>query len=161
MIGENEIQQIFGNEVHLEPEILSAVLRFTLAFSYAEHKIMGEFAETKKCGAYATLCSTIGINQLSKDIDYFRCRYTQNSGHEMKLDDLCNGDSHSKSQIIKSLSDNKPSSAELIESMFRICLRLRHNLFHGRKWSYMLADQVDNLNHATAFLIKALRATGN
>ena len=160
-IDENEIRNILGNDAYLEPEILSAVLRFTLAFSYSEHKIMGEYAETRKCDDYAQSAASLTLQDVKAELFYFQNRYAIQAGHEQKLAELCNGDKHSEHQILKALSGNEHEKLEVIESLFRICLRLRHNLFHGRKWSYMLHNQIDNLNHATDFLVKALRVTGN
>lgn len=161
IINEDEIRNILGNDVHLEPEIITAVLRFTLAFSFAEHKIMGEYAETKKCEEYAKIASPLLLSDIAVEIKYFQHRYAVNKDHEFKLDELCNGDGFSRKQILATFSSKEPTEIEILESMFRVSLRLRHNLFHGRKWSYMLIDQIDNLNYATNFLIKALRASGN
>jgi hypothetical protein len=38
--------------------------------------------------------------------------------------------------------------------------RYRNNLFHGVKWGYELADQLDNFTHANNALMKALDRYG-
>lgn len=160
MINENDLHWIFGRSVNLNNDILEAVLKFTLAFSYAENALMEGHSSTKGAKDYAAKLINDSSFRFGPYSDYFRSRYNRDVGFEQRLQVLCNGDEISISQITKTFSSLESSPQDVIESLFRVCIRLRNNLFHGEKWSYMLEGQEENLNMATAFIVDALRASG-
>ncbi|MFV9686624.1 hypothetical protein ACNY67_06995 [Pantoea sp. KXB45] len=160
MIGKRDLEWIFGQPVNLSPALLDSVLRFTLAFSYAEHKLMRGWASTREARDYAK--NLLSEKDFKFDIfeNYFFNRYSKENGFEQKLRILCNNDNQSYNQINAAFTSNEISKIDRLEALFRVCIRLRNNLFHGEKWSYMLRDQESNLDMATKFIVAALRHSG-
>jgi len=160
MIGKKDLDLIFGQPVSLSPALLDSVLRFTLAFSYAEHKIMGGWASTRESRNYAETLLSEKDFKFDLFENYFLNRYTKENGFEQKFCILCNNDNQSYDQINAAFTSNETSNIDRLEALFRVCIRLRNNLFHGEKWSYMLRDQESNLDMATKFIVAALRHSG-
>jgi len=160
MIGKKDLDWIFGQPVSLSPALLDSVLRFTLAFSYAEHKIMGGWASTRHARNYAQTLLSEKDFKLDFFENYFLNRYTKENGFEHKLRFLCNGDDQSYDQINAAFTSIGIPKIDRLEALFRVCIRLRNNLFHGQKWSYMLRDQESNLDMATKFIVDVLRHSG-
>lgn len=159
MITERDLDWIFGRNVALSPDLLDAVLKFTLAFSYAEHKLMGGRSSAARANDYAVSLLDRGDFEFDRYARYFQNRYTREAGFEEKLTALCNGDGPSFIQINSAFSGIS-SKLNQLEALLRVCIRLRNNLFHGEKWSYMLRDQEANLNMATDFIVDVLRHSG-
>ncbi|MTD25839.1 hypothetical protein [Erwinia sorbitola] len=160
MINETDLQWIFGRPVNLNDDLLDAVLKFTLAFSYAENRLMGGNSSTRNAGVYADKLINDHGFRLDLHPNYFRRRYNSEVGFEQRLHELCNGDNISLAQITNTFSSIDASPQDVAEALFRVCIRLRNNLFHGKKWSYMLSGQERNLNMATNFIVDVLRASG-
>jgi hypothetical protein len=55
-------------------------------------------------------------------------------------------------------SNNDPSHR--VATVFIVILRYRNNLFHGMKWQYQLAGQLDNFTNANNALMTALEHHG-
>ncbi len=58
------------------------------------------------------------------------------------------------------LSGVDEDATSQVAALLIIVYRLRNNLFHGQKWTYKLAGQLQNFTHANAVLIKALEVNG-
>lgn len=160
MINDRDLKWIFGRSVGLSPELLDAVLKFTLAFSYAEHKLMGGWSSTRGARDYAL--NLLARNDFNSGVyeTYFKNRYNYEIGFEEKLRVLCNNDTQSFDQIQQAFNSIQATKVDRLEALFRVSIRLRNNLFHGEKWAYMLRGQENNLNKATNFIVDALRHCG-
>lgn len=159
--GYRYINDLADGGAKVEGPLLDAIFNFTLLFSMAEHKLMHGYARTAASNDYAThFVDVLGLS--ATDVyTYYLDRYTVKPNHSNNLDDLCQHDTKSKDFIYAVMSNKSANEKEIAECVFRIIIRLRHNLFHGRKWSYNLQGQEENLYGACAFLHRYLSANKN
>ncbi|MGP9419306.1 hypothetical protein ACT3RT_09990 [Ewingella sp. AOP9-I1-14] len=155
------INELTNGGARVEGPLLDAVFNFTLLFSMTEHRLMGENARTRMSNVYATHYIDVAGLSAQKIYTYFLDRYTVRPDHSNNLDDLCSHDTDSKTFILGVMQNKSATEKEIAECVFRIIIRLRHNLFHGRKWSYNLQGQEENLYGACTFLHGYLSATKN
>ncbi|MFK3840800.1 hypothetical protein [Serratia sp. NPDC087055] len=153
------INSIARGGAPLSEELLDAIFNFTLLFSMAEHRLMRENARTGLAGIYAKRFVR-GANleqEIRKVYNYFTNRYTVGASHKYNLDDLCHHDKKSRVFIEQTIQKQNPNEHEVAECVFRIIIRLRHNLFHGRKWTYNIQGQEENLLSACYLLHRILK----
>ncbi|MGC8343624.1 hypothetical protein [Pantoea ananatis] len=160
MITEKDITWIFGSSIHLSQNLLEIVLKFTLAFSYAENQLMDGMSTTRHARNYANAMIAKPSFKFFDSASYFQSRYSEEDGFDQKLRILCNNDKHSYEQITYAFGSTEATQLDKLEALFRIVIRLRNNLFHGEKWNYLLSDQERNLSMATHFIVDALRING-
>ncbi|HHQ6593905.1 TPA: hypothetical protein ACSTLU_000109 [Serratia fonticola] len=157
-IKTEHVPELLGITAKLDREILQALFEFTLVFSLAEQRLMGGYARGRYSGDYAdTLVNEYGINA-TEQFTYFRRRYIEAEDGAQRLDALCPEHQNDLQGIYNGLTKQDPSGVEMADAVMKVAIRLRHNLFHGRKWEYMLKDQESNLNNVTQLLSQYLNA---
>jgi hypothetical protein len=63
--------------------------------------------------------------------------------------------------LVRSIIDGSSNDPSLrVATVFIVIFRYRNNLFHGVKWSYELADQLENFTNANKALMTALEHHG-
>ncbi|HCN5210848.1 TPA: hypothetical protein N6X18_001970 [Escherichia coli] len=139
--------------------------RFMIYFSLAESKLapmasgLGGTDELSR--------ALIDINGVDKDaIDdcyaFFIRRYRDQPDSERRFRKLAPAEYVGARQMPRFaalLQTQTPTTEEKISFVFKVIFRLRHNLFHGEKWSYNLEGQDDNFSHAACVLLSTLNLT--
>ncbi len=95
-----------------------------------------------------------------EQLNYFKDRYFADHEFTYHFDNLHLRPSDRAPMLrgVLNGSDNDP--AHRIATSLIIVFRYRNNLFHGLKWQYELAGQLDNFNAANAILMKTLDRYG-
>lgn len=141
-----------GIDVDLSPKLIQSVVNFTLVFSLAEQKLMDGAGSISRTHKYAETL----IDRHGMDVDggfiYFYKRYITAENADHRLDSLCPNKPKDRQKVYDALVKDNPSSKDKAEAVLNVCLRLRHNLFHGNKWQYQLEGQEGNLDTVTALL---------
>jgi hypothetical protein len=91
-----------------------------------------------------------------EEITYFQNRYYQNGAFTYHFDNLHLKAKNTLPMIRAVLSGEDNDTEHRISTALVVVYRYRNNLFHGVKWEYNLAGQLENFNHANSILIKAL-----
>lgn len=149
----------------LPNEDLESVTRFMTFFSLAEAKIVGlndGLAGTDKLSNLLIDGGFIDAAALDAIFQYFVTRYRSNEEPNERFSKLAptnfvNG--KLRERFLELLLSIKPSPNEKLSFVLKVMLRLRHNLFHGVKWAYLLQGQRDNFDHSTEFLLMLLNRT--
>ena len=151
-----DFRELLGINVDIEPRLKDSITNFTLVFSRAEQVLMEGNGSIRKTHEYAEeLADKLGMDA-GIAFDYFRNRYITSIDGESRLDALCPDKPRDRQKVFDAFVKVDPSSKDKMEAVLNVCLRLRHNLFHGNKWQYGLAGQEENLEHATLLLSRCL-----
>ena len=146
------IRKLLGIDVDLSPKLIQSIVNFTLVFSLAEQKLMGGYGSIGRTHQYAeTLIDEHGMD-VNVGFVYFHKRYITSHDADYRLDSLCPDKPKDRKKVYGALVKDNPSSKDKAEAVLNVCLRLRHNLFHGNKWQYQLEGQEGNLDTVTALL---------
>jgi len=62
--------------------------------------------------------------------------------------------------VVSVLKGENNNPADIVGALLIIVFRLRNNLFHGAKWAYGIAGQLDNFSNANEVLMAALDTHG-
>jgi hypothetical protein len=103
---------------------------------------------------------TLQADAYDAQLAYFRARYFANGSFTYHFDHLHLRRSD-QAALVRSVIDggnNDPCCR--VATVFIIILRFRNNLFHGLKWQYELAGQLDNFTNANTALMAALDRHG-
>lgn len=149
----------------LPDQDLDAVTRFMIFFSLAEAKIAG--LNEGLSGTDNLSISLIDggfIDELALDVIYnhFITRYRSHNeptARFLKLAPEKFVGGNARERFVELLLSSEPSIQDKLSFVCKVMLRLRHNLFHGVKWAYLLEGQQDNFNYSTAFLLTLLQRT--
>lgn len=91
-------------------------------------------------------------------LDYFRKRYVDDGEATEDFDGLYFRRNDKKSLVLSVLKSEDADVGDCVGSLLIIVLRLRNNLFHGRKWEYGIQGQFENFSHANEVLMAVLDA---
>ncbi|KFB89008.1 hypothetical protein CR62_24100 [Serratia grimesii] len=151
---------MLGINVDLAPQLIQSITEFTLVFSLVEQKLMEGMGSILHTNNYAnTLSEKYGMTA-DYEFDYFRCRYITGPNAEDYLNSLCPKKLRDKKIVYDALINDSPTNQDKIEAVLNVCIRLRHNLFHGNKWQFDIRGQEKNLGTVTRLLSEYLnRAT--
>jgi hypothetical protein len=101
---------------------------------------------------------TLQTEVYDQQLAYFRQRYFVNGAFTYRFDHLRPNDQVPLIRSVIDGSSNDPSRR--VATVFIVILRYRNNLFHGMKWQYQLAGQLDNFTNANCALMTALEHHG-
>ncbi|HDH1436266.1 hypothetical protein [Klebsiella variicola] len=139
--------------------------RFMIYFSLAESKLapMGEgIGGTDKLAKVLRAHHGIDNDVINDSYTFFIRRYRDNPGAEGRFRKLAPSEYVGIRQMRKFenlLQMQTPTMEEKLSFVFKVIFRLRHNLFHGEKWSYKLEDQNDNFSYSVNVLLSTLTLT--
>jgi len=85
-------------------------------------------------------------------LDYLKGRYFRNGQVTNHYYHLHLERNNNPAEVMDALSNENATKVVKIICCLIIIYRLRNNLFHGEKWEYDLADQLDNFSQANRFL---------
>ncbi|KEY58484.1 hypothetical protein [Serratia sp. DD3] len=157
-INIEHIPELLGINGDIGEKVLQALFEFTLVFSLAEQRLMDGYAKGANSEKYASILVDDNDINAEQQFEYFKERYISAGDATNRLESLC-PHAREKTEIYNALNKQEPSRVEMANAVMKIAIRLRHNLFHGRKWEYMLREQEDNLNMVTKLLSQYLRLT--
>jgi hypothetical protein len=148
---------------HLSGEEQSAIADFSLLWSLFENRILNTVGNAANiCSAVEAWHNAGTLDDAAFDAELAYCReryyhrgtFTDHFGHLH----FRNPDRETLVRAVIDGSDNDPRNR--LAAILIIVFRFRNNLFHGVKWQYKLAGQLDNFTTANAVLMKVLERHG-
>lgn len=140
-----------------------AIADFSLLWSLFESQLLNTAASAR------TICDTVqewhdagtlDAVPFDPELTYFQQRYYSNSRFTHYFDALLLR-GHDREDLIRGVIDsNDNDPRHRMATVLLIVFRYRNNLFHGVKWQYELAGQLDNFVAANAVLMKVLEQHG-
>ncbi len=149
--------------VHLSPDERNAIMHFALMWSFFEDQVLGNNASAAAIETAVADLDRQGRLQ-PKEFDlvlaYFRNRYFKVGSPTPFFSDLNvrKNDNPPLVTAVLSGANNQPS--DCVSATLIVVYRLRNNLFHGTKWAYGIAGQLDNFTAATQALMTMLDQHG-
>ena len=149
---------------NLTVEERDAIADFSLLWSLFEARVLNNAANGRSILAAVVSwneAKTLQAEAYARQLAYFRQRYFDNAEFTHRFHDLYlrpKGDQKSLVQSVINGNTNDPCSQ--VATVLIIILRYRNNLFHGMKWQYELAGQLDNFTNANSALMTALEQHG-
>lgn len=148
---------------HLTAAEVEAISEFSLLWPLFEARVL----DTRGCAS--AICGavkgwseqgTLDACSLDAELAYFRQRYYAEGTFTHRFFNL-----HLKKQdrenLVRSVIEgSNDDPVDRVATILIIVLRYRNNLFHGVKWQYQLAGQIDNFRTANAILVKVLERHG-
>jgi len=147
----------------LSPGECNAICSFSLLWSLFEAQIL------ESAGSAAHICKavdswreaeTIRAETYEPELTYFRQRYFADDQFTYHFNNL-HLRKNDRPNIVKTVingTNNVPRDG-MVTALI-ITLRFRNNLFHGVKWQYELAGQLENFTNANNLLMKVLEHHG-
>jgi hypothetical protein len=142
---------------------VAAIADFALLWTLFEARILDARGSTQRiCEAVATWeqNGTLEAASYDAELEYFRDRYYADGQFTHYFDGL-QLRRNDQPQLVRTVldgSDDHPRSC--MTAILIIVFRYRNNLFHGVKWQYRLAGQLDNFTCANTVLSRALEQHG-
>lgn len=147
----------------LTAEERNAIVDFTLLWSLFEARILNNAGNAKSIRAVVVAwyeAGTLQPDAYDAQLVYFRMRYFANGAFTYHFDHL-HLRPNDQIALVRSVIDGSNNDfCCRVAAVFIIVLRYRNNLFHGVKWQYELAGQLDNFTNANNALMKALEQHG-
>ncbi len=140
----------------LEAEQINVISEFTLIWSFFEYRVME--TEAKLCRLEPYLdewvnAALITTSTYAQQLDYFKYRYFPD-GKESERFQRLKFRKNDREEVARSVLMGTASSArDVALAVLAIVFRLRHNLFHGNKWTEGIRGQEENLKTACAALM--------
>jgi len=94
------------------------------------------------------------------ELAYFRKRYFKDGDFTYHFGHLNLRQSDCIPLVRSVIDGSNRNPRDWVAAIFIIIMRYRNNLFHGLKWQYQLAGQLDNFSNANSALKKALEQHG-
>lgn len=141
----SEFDELINAEGRITPEILTAVNRYFLYFSFFESLLLNCAGGQGKSAKYAKRLlemKVVDLSALKCTYVFFSERYVNDRS---KFESLCGEQRHTtqkaRDEYFSTMQAMTPDpEAQLAVCLF-VCFRLRNNLFHGPKWRYFLEGQ--------------------
>jgi hypothetical protein len=137
----------------------NAIIDFALLWSLFEARILNNQGSAKVIRNVVGLWDEAGILQgaaYDAQLAYFRQRYFANGDFTGHFDHLHLRRNDMRPLVRAVISASSDDPVARVTTVLIIILRYRNNLFHGVKWSYELAGQLENFTHANNALMTAL-----
>lgn len=142
-----------------EPE-REAIEHFSLLWSLFEASVLERSASSRAIRDVArSWQGRLDIEAFRPHLDYFRHRYFQDESptHHFNGPNGLNLRKSDEPQLVEGvLIGGIDDAPRVVAALLVIVYRLRNNLFHGMKWAYGLADQLENFQNANALLMLSL-----
>lgn len=147
----------------LTAEERNAIVDFTLLRSLFEARILNNAGNAKSIRAVVVAwyeAGTLRPDAYDAQLTYFRMRYFANGAFTYHFDHL-HLRPNDQIALVRTVIDGSNNDLSCrVAAVFIIILRYRNNLFHGMKWQYELAGQLDNFTSANNALMNALEQHG-
>lgn len=145
----SEFDELINGEGRITPEILTAVNRYFLYFSFFESLLLNCAGTQRKSVQYAKRLlkmQIVDLNVLKRVYEKFSERYVND---RCKFESLCGELKHTPEDVREEHFSSMQAMTNDPEVQLGVCLfvcfRLRNNLFHGPKWRYFLEGQEELL----------------
>lgn len=147
----------------LSEEERTAITNFSLLWSLFEAQILNSN------GSAARICQTadrwrenenVSVETYEPELAYFRQRYFSNDQFTYHFENLHLRANDQPDLVQSVLEGTNNDPRDSLATALIIVLRFRNNLFHGVKWQYELAGQLENFTHANSLLMKTLEHHG-
>lgn len=141
----------------------AAINDFSMLWSLFEDRVLDASANAAKIFAMVDEWSKKGnldASEFEKEIKYFENRYYNNGEFTYHFDHLNLRDNDKREAVRAVLDGSDTNPHRRVAAALVIVYRYRNNLFHGLKWRYQLAGQLDNFNTANSVLMKVLDRRG-
>ncbi len=147
----NTIRQHIPNFEGLPDEEKQEISSFTWLWSTFEGKHCRTYANPDKLCRFAQ-SHPIKCPDTDQAWDYFHERYLTDIDAADRFNHLMgNRNGAIRTGISEGLIDTA-SEEDKLKALLFIVYRLRNNLFHGVKWQYGFANQLENFQHANKLL---------
>jgi len=144
----------------LPDEDTTAILDFTLAWSFFEANILNNNANTIKIRevveSWQISNDGAQLADLEEHINYFADRYLRGENAINRFEHLNFRPNDGKKFVEDNLPNPEARATDRIIALLIVIYRLRNNLFHGEKWAYGIHGQCDNFTHSTKALLTLL-----
>lgn len=130
------------------PDVLmNASMKFMMAFYFSEVRFFQRNVTFRMSDDYAeNILNSTGKaceKQIDEVFEYFKDRYltADNASHRLHALTMTDGE-HENSQykVIGGYLTNADSPKTKLSACLKICMRIRHNLFHANKYESMIKD---------------------
>ena len=141
---------------NLSQEEKDAIMHFSLLWSLFEAQVLNTSANARSILDKTNKWNELGLihdGEFDHFKNHFINRYVENSETNYRFSQLHlrNGD---KPDLVKAvLLESETELSNVVGALLIIVLRYRNNYFHGIKWAYQFADQLDNFNMANQLLM--------
>ncbi|ECL0731456.1 hypothetical protein FQN67_16960 [Salmonella enterica] len=158
----DELEELLDSRV-LNQTRYDSLCSFMILFSLAEAKLkMDGVGGTCIFADKLVECSGFDSEVIDDCYQYFIQRHREEDLAEERFLKLAPTE-HVKGDLrrnfITLLEKTDPTQADKISLVFKVMYRLRHNLFHGTKWSHNLSMQDGLFSHANCVLKSCLWKT--
>jgi hypothetical protein len=139
-------------------ELLKAITDFALLWSFFEGTALGTEASPPRILQRVREWHRVlrfPIDEFAAKLEYFRNRYTLNGNLDLQYDMLRRLNDDQARLVQRVLERGTEDAVECASIVLLLVLRIRHNLFHGRKMVWGFDDQGENFQHATLALMSA------
>ena len=137
-----------------------AVMEFSLLWSLFEGLVLDYSANVNTIKSKMETWEELGLlgtEELDEYKQYFTRRYIEDGQINDRFTQLHFRNSDNSALVERVLKDETDSASEIITALLIIVFRYRNNFFHGYKWAYGFADQLNNFNKANELLIQVLK----
>lgn len=142
---------------HLDQSERSAIYHFALLWSLLEAKLLathGSPGAIHDAVERTSSANRVDLASLAVPLAYFRGRYWQDGKLTARFGGLHMAAKHVST--VQPVLAGHDDPAAVLTALLLIVHRLRNNLFHGPKWSYGIADQRANFDHANLVMMAAM-----
>ena len=148
---------------HLSVEEIDAISDFSLLWSLFESRVLNA------AGSARAICDavdhwqnegTLDAPMFEPELAYFRARYFEGGAVTHHFEHL-HLPANALGDMVRAVIDgSKDDDRDRVAAVLIIIFRYRNNLFHGVKWQYKLAGQLENFTNANSALMKVLDRHG-
>lgn len=148
---------------HLCGEEIDAISDFSLLWSLFESRILNAD------GSARAICyavdrwrdeGTLNAAMLETELAYFRARYFEGGAVTHHFGHLHLSANALRDMVLAVIDGSNNDDRDRVVAVLMIVFRYRNNLFHGVKWQYKLAGQLENFTNANSALMKVLDRHG-
>lgn len=143
----------------LSAEERAAIADFSIIWSLFEAQCLSTRASAHTIEEYVRpLCAKGLLNDFDTApfLGYFRNRYVSQGALNDTYRGLKLRDNDLPSLVEAVILGNDSNSGHVVTALLVIAYRLRNNLFHGVKWAYGIAGQMDNFLYASSLLASVM-----
>ena len=138
------------------------IYRFTLIWNLFETKCCNKDAKISKVSEYLENTELNFSSQIILKVwKHFKTRYVKNNDISDSFNSFEFKNDSIKESVKTILKKENPTLSEKLDSLLKICFRLRNNLYHGEKAVEKLYQQNKNFEMANTFLMELIEVKTN
>lgn len=148
---------------HLSRAELDAISDFSLLWSLFESRILNADGSARAiCNALDRWRDegTLDAPMFEPELAYFRARYFEGGAVTDHFQHLHLPANALGDMVLAVIDGSNNDDRDRVAAVLIIIFRYRNNLFHGVKWQYKLAGQLENFTNANSALMKILERHG-